>query len=110
MAPGIKAAMLSRGEEKCDNDASGGKSGENTKKKRKSARQSDRRDLRKYVNKQRTLVFASRGITYRDRHFMADLRDLLPHRCIIFRIPYLCFVAWSSLTARAGNWRDREGP
>mmetsp|Transcript_32284 Transcript_32284/g.52312 ORF Transcript_32284/g.52312 Transcript_32284/m.52312 type:complete len:246 (+) Transcript_32284:13-750(+) len=45
----------------------------------KAERQKDRRDLRKYVNKQRTLIFASRGITHRDRHFMADLRDLLPH-------------------------------
>jgi ribosome biogenesis protein BRX1 len=31
------------------------------------------------VNKQRTLVFCSRGITHRDRHFMQDVRDLLPH-------------------------------
>lgn len=32
-----------------------------------------------YINKQRTLVFTSRGITDRSRHLMNDLRDLLPH-------------------------------
>lgn len=32
-----------------------------------------------YQNKQRTLVFSSRGIVHRDRHLIADLRDLLPH-------------------------------
>nr|AFK42952.1 unknown [Lotus japonicus] len=37
------------------------------------------RDLSRYINKQRVLVFASRGIRHRDRHFMQDLRDLLPH-------------------------------
>jgi ribosome biogenesis protein BRX1 len=38
-----------------------------------------KRDLRKYVNKQRTLVFSSRGVTHRDRYLMSDIRDLLPH-------------------------------
>jgi len=32
-----------------------------------------------YRNKQHTLVFSSRGISYRWRHLMNDLRDLLPH-------------------------------
>ncbi|RHY30045.1 hypothetical protein DYB32_004666 [Aphanomyces invadans] len=32
-----------------------------------------------YINKQRVLVFASRGITTRYRHFLDDLRKLLPH-------------------------------
>lgn len=32
-----------------------------------------------YVNKQRTLVFSTRGVTNRARHFLKDLRDLLPH-------------------------------
>jgi len=32
-----------------------------------------------YVNKQRTLIFATRGINQRMRHLMQDLRDLLPH-------------------------------
>jgi len=32
-----------------------------------------------YVNKQRTLVFSTRGISNRTRHFLKDLRDLLPH-------------------------------
>ena len=33
----------------------------------------------RYINKQRSLIIASRGISHRDRHLMADLRDLLPH-------------------------------
>jgi len=33
----------------------------------------------KYTNKQRCLVFASRGINARHRHFMSDVRNLLPH-------------------------------
>jgi len=36
-------------------------------------------EMNRYINKQRTLVFCSRGITHRDRHFLSDLRDLLPH-------------------------------
>jgi hypothetical protein len=36
-------------------------------------------NLTSYINKQRTLVFCNRGVTHRDRHFMNDLRDLLPH-------------------------------
>jgi ribosome biogenesis protein BRX1 len=36
-------------------------------------------DVGNYKNKQRTLVFSSRGIVHRDRHLIADLRDLLPH-------------------------------
>jgi ribosome biogenesis protein BRX1 len=32
-----------------------------------------------YRNKQRVLVLSSRGITYRYRHLMNDIRDLLPH-------------------------------
>eukprot|EP01065_Artemidia_motanka_P051418 TRINITY_DN9072_c0_g1_i1.p1 TRINITY_DN9072_c0_g1~~TRINITY_DN9072_c0_g1_i1.p1 ORF type:complete len:346 (+),score=141.87 TRINITY_DN9072_c0_g1_i1:71-1039(+) len=31
------------------------------------------------TNKQKTLVFASRGITRQERHFLMDLRTLLPH-------------------------------
>ncbi|XP_023228719.1 ribosome biogenesis protein BRX1 homolog isoform X2 [Centruroides sculpturatus] len=33
----------------------------------------------KWTNKQRVLIFSSRGITYRDRHLMQNLRTLLPH-------------------------------
>lgn len=33
----------------------------------------------RYKNKQRTLVFASRGVNERSRHLMKDLIDLLPH-------------------------------
>jgi ribosome biogenesis protein BRX1 len=32
-----------------------------------------------YVNKQRVLVFGSRGLTARYRHLMEDIRSLLPH-------------------------------
>jgi ribosome biogenesis protein BRX1 len=32
-----------------------------------------------YVNKQRVLVLSSRGVTTRNRHFMEDIRALLPH-------------------------------
>eukprot|EP01123_Difflugia_compressa_P006338 TRINITY_DN18534_c0_g1_i2.p1 TRINITY_DN18534_c0_g1~~TRINITY_DN18534_c0_g1_i2.p1 ORF type:complete len:343 (+),score=57.09 TRINITY_DN18534_c0_g1_i2:51-1079(+) len=32
-----------------------------------------------YINKQHVLVFSSRGISYRYRHLMNDIRDLLPH-------------------------------
>lgn len=32
-----------------------------------------------YVNKQRVLVFASRGISTRNRHFLDDIRKMLPH-------------------------------
>jgi len=31
------------------------------------------------VNKQRTLIFSTRGVSNRSRHFLKDLRDLLPH-------------------------------
>ncbi|XP_044261435.1 ribosome biogenesis protein BRX1 homolog [Tribolium madens] len=33
----------------------------------------------KWVNKQRVLVFSSRGINHRDRHLMEDLKKLMPH-------------------------------
>ncbi|CEL99980.1 unnamed protein product [Vitrella brassicaformis CCMP3155] len=33
----------------------------------------------KWKNKQRTLVFSSRGITHRYRHLMEDLKRLMPH-------------------------------
>lgn len=33
----------------------------------------------KWTNKQRVLVFAARGITYRDRHLMKDIKTMLPH-------------------------------
>lgn len=34
---------------------------------------------KKWKNKERVLVFCSRGVTYRARHLMNDLRTLLPH-------------------------------
>jgi len=39
----------------------------------------DRPRRTKYLNKQRTLVFCSRGIGSRNRHLLKDLRDLLAH-------------------------------
>ena len=33
----------------------------------------------KWVNKERVMVFASRGISYRDRHLMKDFRGMMPH-------------------------------
>ena len=33
----------------------------------------------RWTNKQRVLIFATRGITYLHRHLMVDLRSLLPH-------------------------------
>lgn len=33
----------------------------------------------RWTNKQRLLVFASRGITYRDRHLMEDIRGMMAH-------------------------------
>ncbi|XP_062568844.1 ribosome biogenesis protein BRX1 homolog [Saccostrea cucullata] len=33
----------------------------------------------KWTNKERVLVFSSRGISYRGRHLMNDLRTLMPH-------------------------------
>ncbi|XP_067613740.1 ribosome biogenesis protein BRX1 homolog [Eurosta solidaginis] len=33
----------------------------------------------KWINKQRVLVFAARGINHRDRHLMRDIRTLMPH-------------------------------
>ncbi|XP_038048506.1 ribosome biogenesis protein BRX1 homolog [Patiria miniata] len=34
---------------------------------------------RTWMNKQRVLVFAARGVSYRGRHLMLDLRTLMPH-------------------------------
>ncbi|XP_013402054.1 ribosome biogenesis protein BRX1 homolog, partial [Lingula anatina] len=33
----------------------------------------------KWTNKQRVLIFSSRGVSYRARHLMTDLRTLMPH-------------------------------
>ncbi|XP_071799645.1 ribosome biogenesis protein BRX1 homolog [Asterias amurensis] len=33
----------------------------------------------KWTNKQRVLVFSARGVSYRGRHLMIDLRTLMPH-------------------------------
>ncbi|XP_050709782.1 ribosome biogenesis protein BRX1 homolog [Eriocheir sinensis] len=34
---------------------------------------------KKWINKQRVLVFASRGMSFRNRHLMEDMRTLMPH-------------------------------
>lgn len=33
----------------------------------------------KWTNKERVLVFSSRGIGFRDRHLMKDFKTLMPH-------------------------------
>src|SRR6218665_1194185 len=33
----------------------------------------------KWINKQRVMIVASRGITYRDRHLMNNLKAMMPH-------------------------------
>ncbi len=33
----------------------------------------------KWTNKERVLVFSSRGISFRTRHLMMDLRTMMPH-------------------------------
>lgn len=45
----------------------------------RKAKKSESKNMSKYINKQRTLVFSTRGINNRDRHLMQDIRDLLPH-------------------------------
>jgi ribosome biogenesis protein BRX1 len=34
---------------------------------------------KKFVNKQRTLIFCARGVAASHRHFMNDIKKLLPH-------------------------------
>ena len=34
---------------------------------------------KQFMNKQRTLLISSRGVTYRHRHLIQDLNSLLPH-------------------------------
>ncbi|KAI5712036.1 hypothetical protein M8J76_004911 [Diaphorina citri] len=34
---------------------------------------------RRWINKQRVLIFASRGISFTDRHLMKNLQNMLPH-------------------------------
>ena len=36
-------------------------------------------DKFKWINKQRVMIVASRGITYRDRHLMNNLKAMMPH-------------------------------
>ncbi|KNB41339.1 hypothetical protein JH06_5471 [Blastocystis sp. subtype 4] len=38
----------------------------------------EKKEKVKYTNKQRCLVLASRGISYRTRHLMKDLEALMP--------------------------------
>lgn len=38
----------------------------------------DTRDDKQFINKQRTLLISSRGVTYRHRHLIQDLHSLLP--------------------------------
>lgn len=36
-------------------------------------------DQGKWTNKERVLIFSSRGINFRTRHLMQDLRTMMPH-------------------------------
>lgn len=47
----------------------------------KSERHSDEPVIKKtkWTNKERVLIFSSRGISFRDRHLMNDLRMMMPH-------------------------------
>jgi ribosome biogenesis protein BRX1 len=47
----------------------------------KPERSSDEPPLKKlkWINKTRVLVFSSRGITFRARHLMTDLKNMMPH-------------------------------
>ncbi|KAG8187570.1 hypothetical protein JTE90_025905 [Oedothorax gibbosus] len=55
----------------------------------------------KWINRQRVLVFASRGIAFRDRHLMNNLKTLLPHskteskmdkKCPLLMINEICEI------------------
>jgi len=63
-------------EEDADDDAAEAQAAKQGKFEADDIQQSDSRN---WVNKQRTLVFCSRGVSYRARHLMMDLRALLPH-------------------------------
>ncbi|EGV65103.1 Ribosome biogenesis protein brx1 [Yamadazyma tenuis] len=45
----------------------------------KSSREMADKEKTKHINRQRLLVISSRGITYRHRHLIQDLLQLLPH-------------------------------
>jgi len=69
--------MLKRKAEQ-DAKSNKGSSATDLKKARKEAKQLSR-DPSRYINKQRCLVFGTRGLNHRSRHLMEDLRDILPH-------------------------------
>ncbi|KAL6948960.1 Ribosome biogenesis protein brx1 [Hanseniaspora vineae] len=53
-----------------------------TKNKKSADSSSDNKSAiaeKKWMNKQRTLLISSRGVTYRHRHLISDLNSLLPH-------------------------------
>jgi len=58
-----------------DNDSNN----DNKKRRLTSSEKLSHKDISHYLNKQRTLCLSSRGISYRDRHLLSDLLDLLPH-------------------------------
>jgi ribosome biogenesis protein BRX1 len=45
----------------------------------RTSREEKKKNIVPYTNKQRVLMLSSRGITTRYRHFMEDLRALIPH-------------------------------
>jgi len=89
---GEEASFLKGGDSDSDESSSeddqGAKPAEPAKPfSRKRKREDDREDVHpndrprktRYRNKQRTLIFSSRGLKSRNRHLMNDLRELLPH-------------------------------
>eukprot|EP01062_Namystynia_karyoxenos_P060181 TRINITY_DN51701_c0_g1_i1.p2 TRINITY_DN51701_c0_g1~~TRINITY_DN51701_c0_g1_i1.p2 ORF type:complete len:372 (+),score=148.87 TRINITY_DN51701_c0_g1_i1:82-1116(+) len=72
----------------------------------------------KPANKQKTLVFASRGITRLERHFLMDLRVLLPHhkaeskldekKQLVDVIPELCALRGCNSTVFFENRKRKD--
>eukprot|EP00731_Ephydatia_muelleri_P028982 Em0020g626a len=63
----------------CDGTVTGAKKGRKRKAKHDATALVESKKVKKWKNKQRVLVFCARGVTYRARHLMTDLRSLMPH-------------------------------
>lgn len=50
-----------------------------TGQKNESKNDASKKNEKQFMNKQRTLLISSRGVTYRHRHLIQDLNSLLPH-------------------------------
>ena len=68
----------------------------------------DKKEKQRWTNKQRVLVFASRGITYQDRHFLLNLRSMLPHcknRFVFSKsINYLLIMSYLNSKIKILKW------